>query len=121
MGAGVVWAAAGAIAKKVAKARPAREVRETKDIWDERCSLIKLPQADILKRMRLLVISVLFGLGALAQTTPPQQLFKEAVEAQRKGDDATAISKYQELVKLSPDVVEVRANLGAVAGPSGQV
>jgi tetratricopeptide (TPR) repeat protein len=46
-------------------------------------------------------------------TVNPDQLFREAVAAQQQGDDTTAIAKYQELVKLRPDVVEVRANLGA--------
>ncbi|MGA7415732.1 MAG: tetratricopeptide repeat protein [Bryobacteraceae bacterium] len=57
---------------------------------------------------------------ALAQTPNPEQLFREAVEAQRRGDDATAITKYKELVKTRPDVVEVRANLGAALAHQGR-
>ena len=50
----------------------------------------------------------------------PQRLFSEAVEAQRRGDDATAVRDYQQLLKLAPDAVEVRANLGAALAHMGR-
>jgi tetratricopeptide (TPR) repeat protein len=55
------------------------------------------------------------GVGAAvgAQSSSPEQLFREAVAAQQHGDDALAVAKYRELLKRYPSAVEVRANLGA--------
>ena len=61
-----------------------------------------------------------FAWLAAAQTAGPEQLFREAVAAQQRGDDATAIRDYQELVRLRPDVLEVHANLGAVLSHAGR-
>lgn len=55
---------------------------------------------------------------ACAQT--PEQIFRDAIAAQQRGDDTTAIAKYQELIKLRPEVVEVRANLGAALAHAGR-
>jgi tetratricopeptide (TPR) repeat protein len=63
--------------------------------------------------MRFLTIGGLLCFVALAQSPSSEQLFREGVAAQQRGDDATAIAKYQALIKLHPEVVEVRANLGA--------
>jgi tetratricopeptide (TPR) repeat protein len=52
--------------------------------------------------------------AASAQAPDPEQLFREAYEAQQRGDAALAVSKYQQLVKLHPDVVAAHANLGVV-------
>jgi tetratricopeptide (TPR) repeat protein len=71
--------------------------------------------------MRICAIPVLVGLLAQAQTAAPEQLFRDAVAAQQRGDDATAIRKYQELLKLRPDVMEVRANLGAALARAGRL
>jgi len=57
---------------------------------------------------------------ALAQAPSPEQLFRDAVAAQQRGDDKTAIAKYQELIRSRPDVVEVRANLGAALAHEGR-
>lgn len=65
-------------------------------------------------RLAILICSV-----ALAQTSSPEQLFREAVAAQQRGDDQTAISRYRELIKLRPEVPEVRANLGAALSHAG--
>jgi tetratricopeptide (TPR) repeat protein len=54
----------------------------------------------------------------LAQSTP-EQIFHDAIAAQQRGDDTTAIAKYRELIKLRPEVVEVRANLGAALAHAG--
>jgi tetratricopeptide (TPR) repeat protein len=61
------------------------------------------------------VVSVfLIAAGIIgAQATDPQQLFRDALAAQQRGDDALAIGKYREILKHYPDSVEVRANLGA--------
>lgn len=57
---------------------------------------------------------------AQAQSTSPEQLFRDAVAAQQRGDDAAAIRKYQELLKLRPDVMEAHANLGAALARAGR-
>ncbi len=69
--------------------------------------------------MGFLALAILISMAAPAQTTSPEQLFREAVEAQRRGDDQTAIARYRELLKLRPDVPEVRANLGAALAHAG--
>lgn len=63
--------------------------------------------------VRVALLAVFLMHAALAQDASPEQLFREAVEAQQRGDDALAVSKYQELIKLRPDIVEAHANLGA--------
>ena len=71
--------------------------------------------------MRIWPTLLAFGWLAAAQTAGPEQLFREAVAAQRRGDDATAIRDYQELLRLSADVPEVHANLGAVLVHAGRI
>jgi tetratricopeptide (TPR) repeat protein len=61
-----------------------------------------------------------FALAAFAQTPSPEQLFRDAVAAQQRGDDTVAIRKYQELLKIRPEVVEARANLGAALARLGR-
>ena len=58
--------------------------------------------------------------AALAQSSSPEQLFRDAVAAQQRGDDALAVRKYQELLKAYPDSIEVRANLGAALAQLGR-
>src|SRR3954447_17863912 len=68
-----------------------------------------------------LVVGILIGMvSAAGQPPTPQQLFQDAVTAQQRGDDATAIRKYQDLLKIRPDVVEARANLGAALSRQGR-
>jgi tetratricopeptide (TPR) repeat protein len=61
----------------------------------------------------LLLFAGLAAGAASAQSSSPEQIFRDAVEAQQRGDDALAIRKYQELLRLHPEVIEARANLGA--------
>ncbi|HEY0795845.1 MAG TPA: tetratricopeptide repeat protein [Acidisarcina sp.] len=64
-------------------------------------------------------LAVLLGSGLVqAQTTSrnqlsPDQLFQEALAAQERGDDAVAVSRYRELLRLHPEAESVRVNLGA--------
>jgi len=74
----------------------------------------------MLKRMRVAIVSWVLVCAAAGQGTPAEQLFSEAVAAQQRGDDQLAISKYQQLLKLRPDVIEVRANLGAALSRQGR-
>ena len=69
--------------------------------------------------MRCAAVVLLLLTSAFAQVSP-QQLFQEGVEAQQRGDDATAVKRYQELLRLHPEVVEVRANLGAALAHLGR-
>src|SRR5450755_3368125 len=71
--------------------------------------------------MRFFWLAVSIGFIAFAQQPPsPEQLFRDAVAAQQRGDDQTAIAKYQALLKLRPEVVEVRANLGSALSHAGR-
>ena len=69
---------------------------------------------------RVAIAFLVLVCAAAGQGTPAEQLFSEAVAAQKRGDDALAIRKYQELLKLRPDVIEVRANLGAALSRQGR-
>src|SRR3954462_2871229 len=70
--------------------------------------------------MRLAVAMMISVACAAGQAPAPEQLFQDAVAAQQRGDDATAIRKYQELLKLRPDVGEARVNLGAALSRQGR-
>ena len=69
--------------------------------------------------MRIVVLLIAAG-AVCAQTSSPDQLFRDAVAAQQHGDDALAVRKYEELLKSYPDAVEVRANLGAALATLGR-
>jgi tetratricopeptide (TPR) repeat protein len=58
--------------------------------------------------------------AARAQTTNPDQLFREAIDAQQRGDFGTAIRDYREVLTLRPGAVEARINLGAALAHEGQ-
>jgi tetratricopeptide (TPR) repeat protein len=70
--------------------------------------------------MRFLCLPIVICSVMLAQEPSPEQLFRDAMAAQQRGDDETAIAKYRELIRLRPDVVEVRANLGAALAHAGR-
>ena len=53
------------------------------------------------------------AIPALAQSRDPQQLFREAVAAEQRGDNLTALRLYQQLLQAHPEATAVRANLGA--------
>lgn len=74
----------------------------------------------MLKWMRVAIALFAVVCAAAGQGSGAEQLFNEAVAAQKRGDDALAIRKYQELLKLQPDVIEVRANLGAALSRQGR-
>jgi tetratricopeptide (TPR) repeat protein len=67
----------------------------------------------MLEPMRIVAAFFFAASIAGAQSSDPQQLFRDALAAQQRGDDALAIGKYREILKHYPDSVEVRANLGA--------
>ena len=69
--------------------------------------------------MRIVALLIAAG-AAWAQSSSPEQLFRDAVAAQQHGDDALAVGKYRELLKRYPDAIEVRANLGAALAKLGR-
>jgi tetratricopeptide (TPR) repeat protein len=69
----------------------------------------------------LAALFILCLTGAVfAQAPDPQQLFQEAAEAQQHGDAALAVRKYQELLRLHPEVLAAHANLGLVFDSLGR-
>src|SRR5215469_6382218 len=58
------------------------------------------------------VILLQASLDLRSQTQSPEFLFQQAVAAQERGDDAAAVNYYQELLRLRPDAIAVRVNLG---------
>jgi tetratricopeptide (TPR) repeat protein len=61
---------------------------------------------------------LLYGLSlasaARGQGTDPQQLFQEALAAQKRGDASQAVKKYQQLIQLHPEMTAAHAQLGLV-------
>ncbi len=56
----------------------------------------------------------LFGGRALLAQADLQSVYAEAKQAQQSGDLATAAVKYQEIIKLQPQMAEAYANLGNI-------
>ena len=48
----------------------------------------------------------------VAQDAPTEALFRAADEAQQRGDTELAVHKYQEVIRLHPEMIAARANLG---------
>jgi len=69
---------------------------------------------------RLFFFLWLYASFASAQQGQPDRLLSNAIDAQQRGDLPTAIREYEELLKLKPDMVEVRVNLGAALADSGR-
>ena len=61
----------------------------------------------------VILLAILVGAAVAEDASTPEQLFRDAVDAQQHGDYVRAVEKYQQLIALRPDVVEARANLGA--------
>lgn len=52
--------------------------------------------------------------ACFAQEPAPEALFSEAQQAQQHGDLTKAVQKYEELIRVHPEVVAAHANLGVV-------
>lgn len=51
--------------------------------------------------------------GSSGEVTPQvQELYRQAVAAERSGDTATAIAKYRAMIRLAPDIAPAYNNLG---------
>jgi len=70
--------------------------------------------------MRVVVLLAAGVCALLAQVPSPEKLFENAVAAQRRGDDKTAIRIYEQLARRTPASVEVRANYGAALARQGR-
>jgi len=62
--------------------------------------------------LRAALLILAFACATAAQAPNPQKLFQQADEAQQRGDNELAVRKYQELIRLHPEMVAARANLG---------
>jgi len=70
-------------------------------------------------RRTLFLLFLLTGF-AFAQQPDPNQLLNEAIESQQRGDFQSAIREYGEVLKLRPDMVEAKVNLGAALSHVGR-
>jgi tetratricopeptide (TPR) repeat protein len=70
--------------------------------------------------MRLFVALMLLTAASWAQQPDPDQLLRDAIQAQQGGDYPTAITGYRRLLELRPDNVQAKVNLGAALSHVGQ-
>jgi tetratricopeptide (TPR) repeat protein len=70
--------------------------------------------------MRLIPVLALFIALSSAQQQDPDRLLNTAIQAQQGGNYQLAITEYRELLKLRPDNVEAKVNLGAALAHVGQ-
>jgi Flp pilus assembly protein TadD len=74
--------------------------------------------------MRRVILPLIFILlagsvpAAVAQT--PQELFNDAMAKQKAGDLEGAVQEYRQLLKVQPDAVPIRSNLGAALAGLGK-
>ncbi len=69
----------------------------------------------------LVIVALLLSAAfASAQTVNPDQLLRQAIEAQRRGDFQTAIRDYRSVLEARPEAVEAKVNLGAALAQVGQ-
>ena len=71
--------------------------------------------------MRIAALLLVFFTGvAVSQQPDPEQILKSAIDAQQAGKYQTAIHAYREVLKLRPNMVEAKVNLGAALAHEGQ-
>lgn len=63
-------------------------------------------------RAAALLVILAYSCGVAAQDPSPEKLFQDAMQAQQRGEYALAVGKYQHLVRLYPNMIAARANLG---------
>jgi tetratricopeptide (TPR) repeat protein len=69
---------------------------------------------------RLLAVLVLSATPAVQSEQSPEQLYKDATAAYDRGDVTRAISLYEQLLKLQPNSVAVRSELGVALVHQGR-
>jgi tetratricopeptide (TPR) repeat protein len=57
---------------------------------------------------------------SLLQSQPPEEVVRQAIELQKSGDYAGAVTKYREFLKIQPDAVPIRSNLGVSLASLGR-
>ncbi len=70
--------------------------------------------------MRWMVVFFLCVSASWAQQQDADQLLKEAIQAQQRGEYQLAITDYRKLLELHPDNVQAKVNLGAALAKVGQ-
>ena len=70
-------------------------------------------------RTQYIGIMLLFVSATVAQTEPPETLYKKAETAYAQGDKQTAITLYRKILQLKPDFVPVLTNLGVALAHEG--
>jgi Flp pilus assembly protein TadD len=70
--------------------------------------------------MRLILVLVLFGTVSLTPEQEADRLLHDAIQAQQSGNYQLAITEYRDLLKLRPDNIEAKVNLGAALAHVGQ-
>lgn len=68
-----------------------------------------------------LLLAMLFLPPQANQQAEADRLFGSAMQAQQRGDLATAIRDYQHLLQLNPKMADARVNLGAALAKSGRL
>jgi tetratricopeptide (TPR) repeat protein len=68
----------------------------------------------------ILSVPIVTGEFAVALGQSADQLYKDAISADERGDASRAISLYEQLVGLQPNSVPVRSNLGAALARVGR-
>src|SRR2546423_1320068 len=68
----------------------------------------------------ILSVPMVTGKFGVALGQSADRLYKEAISADEHGDVSRAISLYEQLIKLQPDSVPVRSNLGAALARVGR-
>ena len=79
------------------------------------------PSANVGAGLLGAVFILAIALLTFAQEPDAAQRFQDALQAQRRGDAALAVRKYQDLLRLRPDMVEARVNLGVVLASLGRL
>ena len=69
--------------------------------------------------MYRVILGILLAGGIYAQNFSPQDLLKEAVQAQQAGKFDEAIRDYRTILSKYPDIAEIRSNLGASLAGEG--
>ena len=72
-------------------------------------------------RVAFLLLILLRSVVAGAQDRNSEALFRDAMDAQNRGDVATAVTKYQHLLHLYPNVIAARANLAVALVSLGRI
>src|SRR4051794_27059237 len=70
--------------------------------------------------VRCAIATLLFQIAGFGSGSSADAMFREAAAAQQRKDFATAVSKYEALLKIEPEILAARANLGSALAELGQ-